>query len=178
MDLARFDKEGISYKLIIPAVNKVFPDGSFHTRALDRGSNADGHYRRSDVRELHRTTLITPEIDYEMFVKTNNPDECDFLTVDYYAGLSTYDVVKRTGEKTFIVTEKLQIESKSEELDDRGFKKTLPYYHNTILEYKAFKHHPKKKGDVRYEGDCNTEIELTDDCKFTMYKFIGIQKIS
>lgn len=182
MDLARFKKEGTHYTLWIPAVTQMNEDGSFLTRALSRGKdmfgrdNTLGHYRNERTEHKYITKVV-PEIDYEMFERTDNPDEADVLAVSYYGGTDMNKVVKTLGPKTFIVGEKLQIESTIDEIDEEtGFKKKVPYYHNTILEYISKKHHPKRQEEVGYEGDCNTEIELTDECKYKMYKFIGIGK--
>ncbi len=180
MDLAKFKKEGTHITLYVPAITQVNEDGSFLTRALSRGKdmfgrdNTLGHYR-TEKTEHKDINKIVPEIEYEMFERTDDPKEADILAISYYAGTDMKKVVKTLDSKKFIVNEKLQIEDTIDEIDEEtGFRKKVPHYHNTILEYIATKHHPKRLEEVGYDGDCNTEIELTEDCKYKMYKFIGV----
>lgn len=188
MDLAKFKKKDSSFGIMVPAVIKVYEDGSFYTRSLSRGRDQFGrdltaeYFQRIVDPNKSQPDLIKPKTDYEMFESTTNPMEADLIAIDYYMGTDYKKVVKPLGEKHFIVDDKVQVRTRIPTSDIEEWKKIGDQFHefydNTILKYRGIKHHEKQAEDVRYEGDCNTEIKLDDDCNFKMYKFIGIRKIS
>lgn len=178
MDLARFKKKESSVGILVPAITEVLSDGKFWTRSLSRGVDCFGtdrtleYFTSSNPEKRYKQSLISPKTDYEMFVLTTNPLEADLIAISYYAGTEFKDVDKSLGGKRFIVKDKLQIKTRKKCYEEEY----EPFYDNSILKYRGLAHHSKKIDEVRYEGDCNTEIELHDDCQFKMYKFIGIQK--
>lgn len=187
MDLAVFKKEELSYGFNIPAITKVLDDGSFYTRSIGRGLDQFGrdltfeYFKRIVDPNRSQPDLIKPKADYEMFVLTNDPMEASIIAIDYYNGTDYKRVVKPIKDKHFIVQEKLQVKTRIpsktiEEWRENGEDdKYEPFYDNTILKYRGIEHHEKET--PKYEGDCNTEILLHDDCKFKMYKSIGIKKL-
>jgi hypothetical protein len=187
MDLAVFKKEELSYGMNIPKITKVMDDGSFYTRSLSIG--LDNFGRNLAIEYFHRIVdpnksqpdLIKPKTDYEMFELTTDPMEASIIAIDYYMGTEYKRIVKPIEDKRFIVQEKLQVKTRIpaktiEEWRANGEDdKYEPFYDNTILKYRGIQHHEKET--PKYEGDCNTEILLHNDCKFVMYKFIGIRKM-
>jgi hypothetical protein len=187
MDLAVFKKEELSYGMNVPAITKVLDDGSFYTRSLGRGFDQFGrdltfeYFKRIVDPNRSQPDLIKPKTDYEMFELTTNPMEASIIAISYYMGTEYKRVIKPINDKRFIVDEKLQVKTRIptktiEEWKANGEQdKYEPFYDNTILKYRGIQQHEKEI--TKYEGDCNTEILLHDDCKFVMYKFIGIRKI-
>lgn len=188
MDLARFKKKESSVGIIVPAVTKVNEDGSFETRSLSGGRDQFGrdltaeYFHRIVDPNRSKLDLIKPKTDYEMFVLTDNEMEADLLAIDYYMGTDFKNIKKPLGGKKFIVKEKLQVKTRISTSSVEDYKKNgdqfEDFHDNNILKYRGIAHQEKQIDDVKYEGDCNTEIQLHDDCKFKMYKFIGIRNIS
>ncbi|MEK6829816.1 MAG: hypothetical protein AABY15_06885 [Nanoarchaeota archaeon] len=185
MDLIRFKHKDISFAIIITAIVEILTDGRFYTKAKGR-DNSPEYYTSTEIKNdpnRYEQRLIKPKMDYEMYVLTDDPKECDLLGISYYMGTS-YDLVEKgLGDKHFIVKEKLQVKtriptSNIEEWKKQGKKDKYHNFHdNDILKYRGIAHHKKKKKDIGYEGDCNTEIKLHDDCVFKMYKFVGMKNI-
>lgn len=178
---ARFKKDGASYSISIPAVFDILPDGSLKTRAIITATNQFGtdmsaglfrqHYENPNDKKV---TIITPLIPYELFEQTEDEKECAILSIDYYMGVSNYDVIKNTGSRTFVVTEKLRIQGGRKANNDTGGMFNNDEGINEILNYQGLKHVKKAKKDVKYTGDQATEIKLLDGCKFKMFKFVKI----
>jgi len=179
MDLVRFKKKNSSVGIMVPAITEILSDGKFWTRSLSRGKDQFGrdhtleYFTASDPERRYTQRLITPKTDYEMFELTTNPLEADLIAISYYLGTDFKDVEKSLGGKKFIVKEKLQVKTRRECYEEEYD----PFYDNGILKYRGLAHHDKRIDEVGYEGDCNTEIELHDDCSFKMYKFIGTRKL-
>jgi hypothetical protein len=154
---------------LIGAVSKINDDTTFETTCLGLGSkNSFGRdmsldvyrWRWRDPQSNNGVALVTPLNTYEVFERTNKPKECSLLRINYYMGGSYYDVLNSIGSKIFIVEEKLIVPNA-----ERGHTGI-----NNILSYKGLQHEVKET--PKYEGDCNTRIELLDECKYEMYKLV------
>lgn len=173
--------KGSSFAFMIPAF-EICKDGSFKSEALmNKKFNSFGRdmsiglYTEKWEDPLNKKVrIIYPISQYEIFERTYNHVECALLGIEYYAGTSFDNVVKVINANTFIVDEKLLIQGGREANEGKAgildSKRTDGV--NTILNYKGIRHHEKEI--KQYEGDCNTEIELLENCKFKMYKFVKI----
>ena len=159
---------------LIGAVNHINDDGSFETQCLGLGSkNQFGRDMSLGVynwkwRDPHGVTgvaIVTPNNSYEVFESTNDPKECKLLRITYYMGTSNYDVIRSIGKYIFVVEHKLIVPNA-----ERGTTGI-----NSKLNYKGLQHEVKEM--PKYEGDCNTRIELLNDCKYEMYKLVKINLV-
>jgi hypothetical protein len=177
--LARFKRKEDSFSNLVPAIRVVLTDNTFKTTAVFRGKDGFGRDLTKDAfrwvyenPNMPTIRVVTPLIPYELFERTNNPAECNLLAIQYYMGTDFQDVVEYLGGKMFVVDEKLIVSER--------IKNTLPEEYtigrfNDTLQYTGWEHLHKKPELVKYEGDVNTRIELSDECKYKMYKLIGIK---
>lgn len=175
--LIRFNKPGESYDIIIPAVTNIFDDCRVRTQSKNNISEDKKslYYTEQWEDSSKQYRILTPKFDFEIFEITNNPKECNLLGIKYYAGTSFYDIVSWVKVKQFIIDEKVPLNRNPKPISQPNAPSEIPRF-NEILEYTALKHIPKLPQDIRYEGDCNTLIELSDKCRYQMYKFIRNQK--
>ena len=147
---------------LIGAVEHINDDGSFETRCLGLDKDMCNNVYDWKWRDLHnrKISIVTPKNSYEVFEQTNNPKKCNLLKIAYYRGHSYYDVLSTIDKKIFVVEDKLIIPNA--EHRHNGV--------NTILMYKGLQYEVKET--PKYEGDCNTRIELLDGCKYEMYKLV------
>lgn len=171
---------------LIGAVSYINEDTTFETTCLGLGSK--NHFGRDmsvgvytwkwrDPQSNNGVALVTPKNDYEVFERTDNPKECALLKIinTVFGGNDYMDVLQVLGKKSFVVEEKLYIKGGRNANNDTGmtFAKTQEDNNsgiNVILKYRGLHHVPTET--PRYEGDCNTAIELLDDCKYEMYKLV------
>jgi hypothetical protein len=177
---ARFSTVETKYssrvQTLIGAVLDILPDGSFRTRCILGGKDqfgrdlSNGLYTwRWENPNYATVAIVTPLAPYELFEETKDPKECNLLSIDYYMGTSNYDVVKTLGDKMFVVEERLPVEERIPNTNPPEFK--LGRF-NSILQYTGWEHLPKET--PKYEGDAYSRIELSDECKYRMYKFIKV----
>jgi hypothetical protein len=170
------EKYSSRIRIMIGAVREILPDGKFRTACILGGKDTFG---REIGAELHRwkyenpndrtISIVSPLYSYEVFEPTQNPDECNLLAISYYMGTDYNDVIKTVDKKKFVVNERIIV---SERIPNTYPEEYTKSRFNSILQYTGLEHLPKE--NPRYEGDCNSLIELSNECKYTMYKLVKV----
>lgn len=175
---AIFKKEGASHSMIIPAVSVILPDGTFKTTSLGNKMNSFGrdmseglYLERYEHPHIHTVKIITPLIPYELFERTNNPKECNLLSIDYYMGVDSKKVIEYLGGKMFIIDDDIPVSERIPNTEEYKFGRF-----NSIMQYTGWEHILKSPELAKYEGDKYTRIELSNECKYTMFKSLGIKE--
>lgn len=167
------EKYSTRIRIMIGAVLEILPDGKFITNCILGSKDTFGRdvgaelYRWKPEKQYSSTSIVTPLFSYEVFEPTKKPSECSLLAISYYAGTDYNDIAKFVDGKKFIVDERIEVEVRIPNTNPIEYKKGR---YNSILEYTGLEHLPKE--NPRYEGDCQSLIELSDNCKYTMYKLI------
>lgn len=168
--LVRFKNGDDSFTTYIAAVTSI--EGNvFKTTCLGLvGGKGLGSKYYTAIRDENRTqtTIVTMKIPFQIFEKTSNPNECDLLAITYYMGTDYENIVKTLGNNEFIIDDKVPIFDRITD-DNKDVLLNPDGRYNDILEYTAFEHLPKEHPN---DGDMNTRIQLSDKCKYEMYKFI------
>jgi hypothetical protein len=173
--IARFEKvDGV--RILVP-FETLNPDGSLLTTCImtsGRDERLKGkHFTYALLEGNYKVYRVTPRVSFDIFEFTRDYKEANLLRIDYYLGQSTYDIIKAEENNVFIVEEKLPVKYRLPNETEERLGRV-----NDILKYIGLEHVEKPLGKVQYEGDAYTKIQLQDDCRYNLFKFIKVYKLT
>lgn len=165
--IVRFEKvKGIG--ILLFQCSDFAEDKSFTTRTII-GEKSSDHYSSEKI--AFSTFRVKPKASYEAFIETKDHKEANLLSIHYYAGRDTKDIIEAIDPITFIVDDKVPVEYQiPTEKWPGGSAEKAKGRVNDILKYKGLDHVEKPVEDKKWDTDCYTKIELLPECRFNLYK--------
>lgn len=159
-------KPNDSVSFMFPAVIDFIDGTTFRTSSRDKGFpnhlTQSDYYRTWKDENHFGVRFIQCNQPFTIYEETKIQSECVLLAISYYAG-TDYSPVTPLGNNIFIKHEKVRATNREKITGNEFYG-----YHNEILEYIGLEH--IAVDNPRYDGETHTKVQLTDKCKFVMYK--------
>lgn len=159
-------KPNDSVSFMFPSVIEFVDVDTFRTESISKGFpmhlNKSEYYKEWKDENHFRVKFVKVYQPITIYELTNDESECVLLAISYYLG-TDYSKVTPLGNNVFIKHENVRATNR-----DKITGEDVYGYHNEILNYIGLSH--IEVDNPKYEGERHTKIQLTDKCKFQMYK--------